>query len=160
MVVRSRFDFAAYIGAWSDFRRLPDVASGLDELPTELRVGLATLVLLSWQRPYWVGLGLLASYADEHERSLPDLLEVLAPGGELPWSAAEEVSAWAATQTYAAEVGDQGQATAGVYTVGTSLRPEALAMAADAASRVSICIALYKPDWPRVRACIRGQAGG
>ena len=159
MVVRSRFDFAAYIGAWPDFRRLPAVAEGLDELPDPRRVGLATLVLLSSQRPYWVGLGLLASYADEHERSLPDLLEVLAPGGELPWSAATEVTGWAATQAFAAAVGDAGEATGGVYTVASSLRPEALAMAADTGSRVAVCTALYRPDWARVRACIRGQSG-
>jgi hypothetical protein len=120
-------------------------------------MGLATLALVSIRRDYWVALALIAGYAEEEEQSVPQLIDRLAPAGELSSSAAQQVVAWANERPFATDLGDPESVTGAVYTIVTALRPEALAAAADTGTVFRVCYRTYQPDMGKVWACVRGE---
>ncbi len=157
MAVRWRFDVGSFIRSWPSSAALPSLPALLAGARDEQRVGLATLALVSTRRDYWVALALIAGYAEEQEQSVPQLVDRLAPTGELSLSAAGQVVAWATERPFAADLGDPESVTGAVYTVVTALRPEALAAAADTGAVFWVCYRTYQPDMGKVWACVRGE---
>jgi hypothetical protein len=154
MATRPRFDFQSFIGAWSRFRNLPPMTSALEDVPSERRAGLTALALIGSSREHWVALGVLASYADEERRSIPDLLAVHSPGGEFAYSSARQMAGWATTQSYAEELGDPEQLTAAIYSIGSSFRAEVVAMAVESGGNFEICERLCGPNPDRILQCL------
>jgi hypothetical protein len=154
MGTRPRFDFQSFIGGWSRFRNLPPMASHLEGVSPDRRAGLAALALISASREHWIALGVLASYADEERRSIPDLLEVNSPGGAFAYASAREMASWAATQSFTRELGDPGQLTAAIYALCSSFRAEVVAMAVESGGQFEICERLCGPDPARILQCV------
>jgi hypothetical protein len=154
MATRPRFDFQSFIGAWSRFRSLPPMAPSLEDMPPERRAGLVALALISSSREHWLALGVLASYADEERRSIPDLIAVHSPAGEFSYAGARQMAGWAATQSFSDELGDPEQLTAAIYTLGSSFRAEVVAMAVENGGHFEICEKLCGPDPARILHCV------
>jgi hypothetical protein len=154
MELRSRFNFESFVSGWPEFRNLPPVTSQLDEVPPARRIGLATLDLLSVRLEYWVALGAIATSADEEGLSIPDLLAVHSPAGEFAYTSAEQMAAWAVAQPVAGVV-EREPMTSAIWTVGSTFRPEAVALAAETGGSFTICRETYEPDWDRVWECVR-----
>jgi hypothetical protein len=154
MATRPRFNFQWFIGAWSRFRDLPPMTSYLEDMQPDRRAGLAALALISSSREHWLALGVLASYADEERRSIPDLLAVNSPGGAFAYASARQMASWATTQSFSGELGDPGQLTAAIYTIGSSFRAEVVAMAVESGGQFDICEKACGPDEARILRCL------
>jgi hypothetical protein len=154
MATRPRFDFQRFIGAWSRFRDLPPMTGYLEDMQPDRRAGLTALALISSSREHWLALGVLASYADEERRSIPDLLAVHSPGGEFAYSSAKQMARWATTQSFSEELGDPEQLTAAIYTIGSSFRAEVVAMAVENGGQFEICERICGPDEARILRCL------
>ena len=157
MTVRWRFEADAFLRSWSGFDARPTPVN-LEDVREERRLGAATLALLGARQEYWVALGLIAGYAQDQDESVPHLVERLAPTGELPFTGADEVVSWASQQEFARELGIPAPVvSAGIYSVVSAIRPDALAAAADDGAGFQLCYDTYKPDMDRVMACYWGQ---
>jgi hypothetical protein len=157
MAVRWRFDVGSFIRSWPSSEGLTSLPALLEGARDEQRMGLATLALVSTRRDYWVALALIAGYAEEEEQSVPQLIDRLAPTGELGSASAQQVVSWANERPFAADLGDSESVTGAVYTVVTAIRPEALAAAADTGTVFRVCYRRYQPDMGKVWACVRRE---
>jgi hypothetical protein len=157
MTVRWRFEAGAFVRSWSGFDALPAPVN-LQAVREQRRLGAATLALVGARRDYWLALGLIAGYAQDQDESIPYLVGRLAPTGELPLTAADEVLSWASGQDFAGELDIAAPVlSAAIYTVVSAIRPDALAAAADDGAAFQLCYDTYKPDMDRVMACYWGQ---
>jgi hypothetical protein len=158
MAVRWGFDIASFVHAWPGPEKFSTLPRPLEEITDERRMGVATLALLGSRGEYWIALGLIAGYAQEEDQSIPQLLERLAPTGELSSAGARQLLSWANQQPFMQEIGGvRGPVIGAVYAVATAIRPEALAAAADAATAFQLCYDAYQPDMDRVMACYLEQ---
>ena len=151
------FNVDTFIDSWSDFENSLSLPVLLRESTADQRMGAATLALVSSRREYWIALGLITGYAQEERQTFPQVIDSLISTGDISSPGIQQIVSWAIEQPFAERLGEPEIVTGAIYSVGTTLRPEAIQAAAQSGASWEDCWDTYRPDFDMAWACFLGQ---
>lgn len=156
MVVRDRFEVMSFINSWPGEATPPNVLEMVEQAGEQIKLGLATLTLVSTRREYWAALGCIAGYAGADGESVHAVVQQLAPDGQPLEARLEGFGEWVRRSEDVPRTA-KGEIVPATQILTSVFRAEAIAAAADVGQLYQVCWRRYEPDWGRVWACVSGR---